>query len=286
MTFTYTILPEPLHATANAAMSWFVKNWGIPKANFQIEAEVESDVGFRPTFVARTRDGHILCVEVSDTIYKNTLDSFVLDCQRTGRPIKLVVAVAKPISDPDYPKKHRQAKRAGVGILEVNEKSGELIERPLSLTLASLRPVKADEFPTRYRESLVSAEGIFRDGEPSKACLSVYEELEDCFRKFARKCEQDGIWVKPPKMNLDTVAWAKLVASVKGGIERRDRKARLVTDALLSRVHGVTSYRNESGHKPNTEAARRSRDAALRTRFESAIDLLKEFVNATKPFKI
>jgi hypothetical protein len=52
-------------------------------------------------------------------IYSNTLDSVVLDCLHKALPVKLVVAAPKG-KDPDYATKLKLAKRAGVGIFEVD----------------------------------------------------------------------------------------------------------------------------------------------------------------------
>ena len=41
-----------------------------------------------------------------------------------------------------------------------------------------------------------------------------------------------------------------------------------------------------TGHKPKNRAARIKRDRELRTRFESAIDVLRDFANALRPLRI
>ena len=286
MTYAYKILPDSLHVTADAAIAWLIHNWGLSKSGIDVEASIDPDISFRPTFVARTRDFHLLCVEVSETIYKNALDSFILDCQKKGLPVKLVVAVPRDVQESEYSKKLKQAKRAGAGLLEVDHQSGTLVERPLALSLASLRPIALNAFPKKLRESLQTAEQTFRDGEPVKACGSVYDELEAVFRVFAKKCQAKGVWTGPSSMNIDTCPWAGLVTSIQNGLDRRNPIVRPINAALLARLHGITSYRNDTGHKPKNQRDRMKRDQALRTRFEGAVDLLREFLDATKGFKV
>jgi hypothetical protein len=128
-----------LHGTADAAIYWFVLKWGIKKSAIVVEDQFHSDIPLRPTFYAKLDDGHILCIEVAEKIYDNTLDAVCLECRNKGLPVKLFVAVPKGMSDIDYAKRLKDAKRAGVGILEVDNSSGELIQQALSLSLAGVR---------------------------------------------------------------------------------------------------------------------------------------------------
>lgn len=59
-----------------------------------------------------------------------------------------------------------------------------------------------------------------------------------------------------------------------------------LTPAFLARIHGVTPHRNESGHKPANEELLKKRDRELRTRFESAVDLLGDLIVAVKPLRV
>jgi hypothetical protein len=54
----------------------------------------------------------------------------------------------------------------------------------------------------------------------------------------------------------------------------------------MARLIRVTTHRDESGHKPRNLRDLKRRDQALRTRFEGAVDLLREFLDATKAFRI
>jgi hypothetical protein len=55
---------------------------------------------------------------------------------------------------------------------------------------------------------------------------------------------------------------------------------------LLMRVAALTDVRNDSGHKPKNRAARTKRDHELRTRFESAIDVLRDLASALRPLRL
>jgi len=284
VTSAFQILPVTLHDSANATIEWFVQNWGIRRNSILVEQAFHSDVEFRPTFFAKTNDGHLLCVEVSESIYSNTLDSVVLDCREKGLPVKLIVAVPKDTDDPEYAKKLRTAKRAGVGIF--HQASGQIIQQPLSLSLAGLRPTDVLQFPTKYRQSLQTAHQTFRDGNPNKACSDVYDELEALCRRFAKKCVAKNYWTNTRNIDLDNGAWTTLMRDIERNLKRSDADIRKVTPTLLSRVVGVTPHRNDSGHLPRNLAERVRRDQALRTRFESAVDLLKDLVEATSALRI
>lgn len=285
MTFEYKLLPPGLHPTADAAIEWFVKDWGIKKSRVEVEAPFDSDIILRPTFVVQMDDGHLLCIEVSENIYSNTLDTVVLRCRDKGLPVKLVVAAPKDIKDVDYSKKIKDAKRNGVGVLEVDATSGSFVQTPLSLSLTGVRPLQLADFPPRYRQPLQHAQQMFRDGEPSKACSLVYDELEGVCRVFAKKCAQKRLWT-PGRLKLDTSPWVNLMTSINAGLDRSNPLAKKITTSLVARVIGITGHRNELGHKPKKLKERIKRDQALRTRFEGAVDLLREFLEASKGFRL
>src|SRR5450631_4377263 len=104
MKYGYKSLTPPLHATADAAIAWFIDNWGLKKSSIKVEEPIDADVNFRPTFSAPIGDFGVLAIEVKDGVYSPTLDSFVLDCRTKGLPIKFFVAVQKGVQDSDYSK--------------------------------------------------------------------------------------------------------------------------------------------------------------------------------------
>lgn len=267
-------------------MDWFVKKWGIRKSQIEIERPFDDRVHLRPTFWARTADFHMLCVEVSESIYNNTLDSAALDCWVAGIPVKLVVAVPRDIQDTQFAAKLKAARRAGVGILEVGHSYGTLIHQPLALSLAGVREIPALQFPARYRESLDHARQTFRDGEPAKACALVFDELEDASRKLAAKCCAKGLWRNQGNLDLQRDSWTNILVEMNRSLDRSTVATKPITPVLISRMIGITAHRNESGHKPRSVKERAIRDQALRTRFESGVDLLRDFLSAVRAFRI
>jgi hypothetical protein len=282
MTFDYKILSPGLNETADAAIEWFISNWGLKRSKILLEEPFDKAISYRPTFTVPLGDGHILCLDVAGSIYSNTLDSVVLDCMHNGLPVKFVVAAPKQ-KDPDYSTKLKLAKRAGVGIFEVDGQSGVVIQTPVSLSLVGLRPFKPDSLPMRYRQPVQHADQTFRDGEPSKACSLVYDEIEAACRRLAEKCATRGLW-SPGGLRLKTSSWANLMISLNDGLNRTDANARRLTQSLMARIIGIIPYRNESGHKPKNLKERMKRDQELRTRFEGGIDLLRELIDAAKGF--
>jgi hypothetical protein len=256
----YTILAPPLHATADAAIGWFCDQWGLQKHSVKIEEPINPDVSLRPTFSVPTRDFHTLCVEVSDSVYPNFLDAFVLSCRDKGMPVKLYVAVQKGGQESEYSQKLKAAKRAGVGILEVGEHSCTVIQNALSLSLTGVRSVDVMLFPKRFRHKLVDAEQTFRDGSPAKACALVYEELEDLFRKFALKAFSKKWWTNKQGFEVKKDSWASIVTDIDRCLDRGACACPALTPAFMSRIHGVTPFRNDVGHKPGNSKLLIKRD--------------------------
>src|SRR5438105_3176353 len=128
-------------------MKWFMDNWGISKNAVTVEGQIHQDVELRPTLSASTKDHHVLCIEASESVYANHLDASVLGCMRYGLPVKLYVAVPKEAKDPNYAQNLRAARRAGVGVIEIDGSSGLIIQSALSLSLNAVRPIYVRKFP-------------------------------------------------------------------------------------------------------------------------------------------
>jgi hypothetical protein len=288
MNSSYTILSEPLHGIADLAISYFVKRRGVPRASIVVEKAVDGDLPYRPTFTGRTTDHYILCVDVGKSAYSNSLDEFVLNCISTATPVKLYVAISKGTSDPDYSKKLNAARRYGVGVLEVDSRSTQVIQEALPLSLAGVRPIVAEDFPACLRESLTKAETMFRGGAPDKACSIIFDEIEIISRNLAKKTYAAGCWnlTAPLKFNFDTGSWATLMDLLRDHLDLKKAKCPSCTRAFLARIHGVTPHRNDSGHKPKNREDLRKRDRELRTRFEAAVDLLGDLIAVVKPLHI
>lgn len=286
MSFAYTILAPPLHQTANAAIKWFLDNWGINKSAVKVEQSVHTDLELRPTFNAQTRDSHILCIEVSENAYANHLNAFVVGCLQLGLPVKLFVAVTKGTRDPNLSHNLKVAKLAGVGLIEVDDSSGVVMQDAVSLSLMAVRAIKVGEFPKKYRHSLSHAEQTFRNGTPEKACALVYDEIENLFRKIALRTNAKGWWKNTGSLNIQKDAWATLIDNWSKGLDRASCPCPKLTPAFAAQMIGVTPYRNDTGHKPKNLKELIKRDQQLRTRFESAVDLFRDLVEAAKPLKI
>jgi hypothetical protein len=283
MSYTFKILTPPLHPTALVAIEWFKRNWGIHDRSIRIEEAVEVNDDIRPTFSAKTSDNYTLCVEVGTSVYPSYISRFVLACRDACRPVKLYIAVEKGTTEVDYSQRLREAKRAGVGLIEVDStaKDCEVLQSALALSLAGCRPVDPQSFPRKYRVAVVSAEHSFRDGNPAKACSVIYDELESAFRKFAVKASKKG-WCNCGGLDIEKAPWANLITSVERTLDRAACGCPELTPAFMARIHGVTPFRNDSGHKPANVKRLQKRDRELRTRFEGAADLLRDFLDATR----
>lgn len=284
---SYRILPPHLHATADAAVQYFRKNHGV--THVAVEAEIDRDIRYRPTLTGQMRDAHLLAVEVTDGRYTDALDAFVLDCERLALPVKLVVAIPRGTTPPEFNDMLRKARRSGVGILEVDSNGGNTFCSPLSLSLSGVRRIQMTRFPAKYRQALAEAEETFLNGDPAKGCGRVYDELEGLSRSVAKRVARRGLWkaLKPgesrPKVNLEVGPWSDVLELLRDHLAFGSvpaGKPRL-SPSLIAKVIGITPHRNDSGHKPRKRAQLIKRDRELRTRFEHAVDTLEEFIRAT-----
>jgi hypothetical protein len=288
----YRILEPGLYQTADASKDYFNSQMGL--SHFVIEQQIDDDIEFRPTLSCRDKDHYLVCIEVSESAWpkKNTLDGFVLDCKNRGLPVKLYVAIPKGLIDPDFSSKLRRARGNGVGVVEIETTGrGHVFQEALPLSLTGIRPNNPIEFPAKYRASLRTAEITFCNGNPNKGCSDLYDIIEELSRKLAKKTKGKGYWralqpgEKPPKVKLGKDPWAKVIKILEEHLEIPKCGCPRLTDALLARVRGITPHRNDSGHSRSLSQLQR-RDQELRTRFETARDLLRDLINATKPLHL
>jgi len=280
---TYSFLSPHLQGHAEAVKQYFKTQRGI--GSFKIEEAVSSDVPYRHTLVAPTKDFHYLCVEVSEQAYSSALDATVLYYRGKSLPVKLYVAIPKGLSNSDLQTQLRQARDTGVGVIEVDLNGCDIIQEATSQSLAGLRSPNLQEYPAKYRAPLSDAAHTFRNGSPSKGCSEVYDEIEALSRRIALKTQAKSWWKIPPKVKLNTGPWAKVIEEMMEKLNYSKCPPKL-KKTLLARVLGITPHRNDTGHKINTKAARIKRDTQLRTRFEAATDLLQDLIEASKPLYV
>jgi len=291
---TYRHLPEHLHQTADLVQRFMRKELGLSK--IQIEVAIDDQIEYRPTLSGKIPGHHIHCAEVSESIITSLIDPVVLQCQRHHFPALLYVAFPSKKEYPESIKDLKKAKELGVGVLEVDHAKGRVtcINNPLSLSLTGLRLIEKGSFPRKYRASLSAAEDAFLNGNPSKGCSMVYDEIELLTRKIAYKTYKLGYWnrvIKNPEKMKEKMVWTMVLTELHNNLNRSlsSRNGKNLDDlsnALLSRIIGVTPYRNQSGHKPSSLRTLRERDAQLRTRMEAAVDLLEATINASKCLRV
>lgn len=280
----FSLLPPPLHPTAEGARIFVRKQFGT---SLRIEEPPFQDAAYRPTLSGVTRDFHLLCIEVSDTAYTNSLDAFVLDCKQRVRPVKLYVAIPKNDGgDPNFKANLRRAKENGVGVVEVEpDGTGIVLHEPLSLSLTGVRPYDPKEFPARYREAIRAAYNTFSSGDPAKGCARLYDEIEALCRGIGRKAVKRKIFgnmTKAAAFKFESEPWASVVTFLDRHLDRGLAGCPELKPALFARVLGVTPHRNDSGHRPRDTQGLMRRDRELRTRFEHASDLMRDLIAASR----
>jgi len=289
MSGEYLSLSEELHSVADAAKKCLRDKLGA--SSFLVEEEIDSSIEYRPTLHGKLPDHHMVCVEVCDGVYSESLDRFVLQARNCALPLKGFVAIDAAVSDSARAELGRRLRTAGLGLIEVENQNTEIIIWPLSLSLASVRTIEPTRFPVKYRQALSEAHRLFVEGEPAKACSKIYDEIEQLTRKLASKIDKMGLWVAGTKtvgIDFTKHSWNPLLKLIRDKARLPDLPCKddPVTDDLISRCVGITKYRNDAGHKPATRKALAKRDQQLRTRFENAVDLLEDLIIATKAMRI
>jgi hypothetical protein len=132
---------------------------------------------------------------------------------------------------------------------------------------------------------LVRAESTFRAGSPVEGGLIVYKELEALSRQIVDKTRARGLWrpLRPgessPRIRQNT-AWQRVIEILMDHLDHQRCPALPIP--LLAKILSVAPHRNETGHKVTSLKRLIRRDTELKTRFESATDLLFELVQASK----
>jgi hypothetical protein len=283
----FRALPTQLHAIAEEVVRFLREDRGLSK--FKVESPVADDTNYRPTLQTTTPEHQDVWIEVSEAPYLTSLDSVVLHCVTNCLPVKLYVAFPGGLPVTAYKSKIDEARTKGVGGLEISQGKCHVIHEARLLSLTGVRWEDRKRFPVRYRSVLAQAETTFKDGDPAKGCALVYDEIEALSRKLTAKVvakgwlRAGGVW--PAALKIEKDAWAivmdRLIELVDFGKLPKDLKK-----SLLIRVAAMTDPRNDSGHKPKNRKAHVKRDRQLRTRFESAVDLFADLVDAARPLRL
>lgn len=267
----FRALSESLHGAAKGAARYFSDQRGL--RNLAVEIAIDTFPGYAFTLSGTSTDYRDVCIEVSESPYPPLLENVVLDCKSSSVPISLYSVFPERQSSPaNYKERVDRARMHGVGVVEITASGARLILEAIPLHLHGAR-LEIKRFPKRFRQMLTEAENVFRAGSPVKACSVIYDEIEAVSRALAERTCKKGFWKNPPSSpRFFNGPWARVMDEFSRQLDYG--RCRKVSRPLLGRVLGVTEHRNESGHKPRTRAARVRRDQELRTRFESAADLL------------
>lgn len=283
MKHRYDVLPEHLHSTADAVSKFFKENHGIIKIKH--EQPIDDDMSWSPTISGTTRDHHLLSVEVTEGSYLAAFDSFIVECQTIGLPLRMYIAFPEQdVSSKKFLDTFKEATKKGVGIVSANGSKCSVIKNAIDLSLASVRRIKPKEHLVRFRQALLDAEATFLNGDPARGCGRIYEELESLTRKIAGKTYAKGYWKNSTSMDFDTHPWAKLLTTM--STELVFKNVRSLNRPLLARVQGLTDHRNQTAHKIRSRVELTKRDRELRTRYEHAVDIFSELEAVAKELRV
>jgi hypothetical protein len=289
---SFHLLAQHLHPTALAAKKYFAGHHGA--TGFREEEVVHAELSLKPTLSARLAHGYILCVEVSEKAYSNSLDTFVVECSTGCFPVRLYVVVPSAKEDTEFAGNLKKAKARGVGVVELSNDKEFVAADAVALSLFGLHKTELKRFPKSKRDAVRTAEQTFLNGNPVNGCQSLYQEIEAVTRAFAKRSRTEGWWRAPhtgeknPSADLDRGDWAKVLKELGTFLDLKQcrRKCPQMTDGLIGGARALTDPRNLTSHKPTQLKAIIERDKRLRTWFEGARDLLKNWLDATKPLKL
>ncbi|MEA2165832.1 MAG: hypothetical protein QOK37_3959 [Thermoanaerobaculia bacterium] len=284
----YNFLATYLEPAADVATNYLRETLGIPESKILIETEIAPNIRARPTLQARTKDHHIVCIEISDSVYPPQIDPMMVDCITAALPVHLYVGI--PSETQLTAAEITQASKIGVGILTLG--SAVHVAAPaLSLSLIGVRDPVAKSFPPKHRQAITNAYQNFRTGDPSKGCSCVYDEIERLTRKIGSKAKRKNWWkasaanVKIPDFDNEKFGLKLLARFISDHLDISVTRATGLDANLLDRVPAVVGHRNESAHPANSKAVIK-RDRELRTRFETATDLFRDLVTAAAPLNV
>jgi hypothetical protein len=284
---TYRFLTPPLHPVAEAVRKFLTEEWGIGSAKIAVEQPISDDVGIVPTLHAQERDHSLICIEVSETPYPPQLDSLVVDCLNAALPVKIYVAI--PTRDNLPQKEIVRAGQRGVGVLVVGSDC-KIMNRALNLSLTGVRKPDTSAFVQRHRKAVADAYVTFVQGDPAKGCADVYEEIEALARRIAVKVSSKNAWKAsapaPPNAADPRVSLNRIAKFLLDHFDPNVAKTPQLDHYLLGRVVGIVGHRNATAHKPASLKALKKRDAELRTRFETAIDVFRDLASAAAPLRV
>lgn len=285
---SYGYLPSSLEPVADAARSFMRNEWGISDARIQVEQPIDRNISPGPTFQAPHRDHHIVCVEVASSAYPRSLGSVIILCMNRSLPILFYVAIYESDAKTED---IANATEAGVGVLLL-DRDGVLrkFASAQSLSLVGVRESKPASWPPKYRHRIALAYDTFKNGDPSKGCSLLFDEIEGVTRRICVKAARKRAWrnlpanAAIPDASNVRVPLAQIAKFMYDYFDPRAAGAPEL-DNVFGTVVGAVSPRNTYAHPQNFRGLQR-RDMRARTQFESAADILHDLVKGAAPLRV
>ena len=267
---TDIFLRPGLHDTADAVKAFLANERGVTK--IRMEETIDPRVLFKPTLSGKILGG-LVCVEVSETFFPATLDSFVTDCLAHGLPVKLFVACpASPTGKIDQSAISRAA-NLGVGCLLVTDGAVTVIREANDLSLFIESP-KVSVFTGPFREAVANAFATYMGGNPAKGLGALCDTIELVIRRVAIWAKKKGIIPPANNLNLETGPLHNVIQVL--------MKYHVLADALLGKCLGMTEFRNASSHPPLLLSALVRRNTRLKNNFLYSLQLLEDLLASSK----
>ena len=287
----FYLLDPTLKSTADKAVKFFRSQKNLK--SFRAKRHPFGEDGWAPTFIGVNDEKISVCVEVSDNPYPTTLDAFILNCKNNGYPVQCYVVMPRDSNHAEFKERLKKAQENGVGVMDIDNHS-----RPhsyceaLTLSLTGLRN-EIQKFPQTLKPKITTAMNTFRNGNPAKGCSDIYDDIEALTRRLGKYADANNWWKPsthlPVNINFDTQNWNVLLNFYLQNLDFQNKVKPICVSLdrqLVQRIVGITTYRNQTGHKPKSIQETMDRDSKLKTRFETAVDLLLELVQAIDPIHI
>lgn len=277
----FQFVDEFLQPYAQLALSWGKSHFGIIPKSLEYEVGIRKIQDFAPTISGRSKDFHILCIEVSNSIIRPVVESFISECRRVGLPVKLYIAIPDTTSH-DFQRELRRAKELGIGVISFSLSSAfHIWSEPLSQSLVGLREIPQKGVPVRVKPDLENAYNLFLNGRPDVACHDICSLLESECRLFACKLLRKGT-ITLQRKDIDKMSWMSLTKHLISKFGDIKLVYRNLEEPTLHAIVAITSDRNDVAHRIQSIPKLVERDHQLKTRFEHICDITICFLKTSR----
>ncbi len=231
---------------------------------------LDFDASPATTFSGNSRLGYKVCIEVHQSPFPKTVESFISDCMKHNFPVKLYIAIPEAGNESLDTSLVKRANDFGVGLIIVGKRI-RLINDALELSLL-ISDVDLHAYPKKLRPELSQAIRTYQNGDPVKGVSNLCDVVEHAIRKIAKQSKGNGNGKIPLADTLD-LENGSLANVIKKMIQHS-----VLNDVVLASCLGLTSVRNDTSHPPKEFKQRVKRHLRLKTNFNHTLNILTDLL--------